>query len=303
MIDNIKIFASKKQRLENHIVNNKVIQLVSKFDIGTGEIMEYPKRGKDSNLDISLTKNYSNLKGSLHKYHNIRNDKGDQNYDDFSYSSIESEVKDLLVKYDIGDSNYLTNLEFGLNIVLSKDPQLIIDNNVLMNNCNPPNRDLKFSGRGDYNEYQTDNYLIKVYNKSKHYKLDCHILRLELKIIKKVYLNKLGVFKLEDLLNKDTLKRLYTDLKSKIEGLVIVDEFDSNIVPLQHLNRLNEYMNPNYWRRLKPIKTSKQIYRLKNDFKLLLEKYQLLETKKEILLKMESKFIELLEERNTNKVA
>lgn len=303
MIDFIKIFASKKQRLENHIVNNKVIQLVSKFDIGTGEIMEYPKRGKDSNLDISLTKNYSNLKGSLHKYHNIKNDKGDQNYDDFSYSSIESELKDLLVKYDIEGSNYLTNLEFGLNLEVSKDPQLIIDNNILMNNCKAPNKNLKFSGRGDYKEFHTDSYWIKVYNKSKPFKQDCYILRLELKMIKKVYINKLGVFKLEDLFNKNILRELYIDLKSKIEGLVIVDEFEDKIIPVKDLNRLNEYMNPNYWIRLKSIKTSKQIYRLKNDFKLLLEKYQLLETKKEILLKMESKFIELLEEIDSKIVA
>jgi hypothetical protein len=280
-----------------------VIQLVSPFDIQTGEIMEYPKRGKDLNLDISLTKQSSYIKGSLHKYHNIRNDKGDQNYDDFSYPDIENEINGLLIKYELGDSNYLTNLEFGLNIVLSKDPQLIIDNNLLMYKCNPPNRDLKFSGKGDYNEYQTDNYLIKVYNKSKHYKLDYYILRLEIKIVKKAYLNKLGVFTLEDLLNKDILKRLYIDLKSKIEGLVAVDMFDSKIIPVRHLNRLNEYINPNYWKRLKLIKTSKQIYKLKKDFKLLLEKYQLLETKKEILLKMDSKFIELLEEFNSKKLA
>ena len=303
MIDNIKIFATEKQRLENHIVNNGVIQLVSPFNIETGEIMEYPKRGKDFNLDISLTKQSSYIKGSLHKYHNIRNDKGDQNYDDFSYPDIVSEVKDLLVKYDLDDSNYLTNLEFGLNIVVIKDPQLIIDNNVLMNNCKAPNKNLKFSGRGDYKEFHTDSHWIKVYNKSKPFKLDSNILRLELKMIKKVYINKLGVFKLEDLLNKNTLRRLYVDLKSKIEGLVIVDEFEGKTIPVEHLNRLNEYINPNYWIRLKSSKTSNQIYKLKKDFKLLLDKYQLLETKKEILIKMGIKFLELLLASDSKKVA
>lgn len=303
MIDNVKIFASEKQRLENHLINNKVIQLVSPFDIETGEIMEYPKRGRDFNLEISLTKRSSYIKGSLHKHYNIKNQRGDQNYDDFSYPDIVSEVKDLLVKYELGDSNYLTNLEFGLNIVVSKDPQLIIDKNVLMNNCKAPNKNLKFSGRGDYKEFHTDSHWIKVYNKSKPFKQDCFILRLELKMIKKVYINKLGVFKLEDLADKNTLRRLYFDLNSKIEGLVIVDEFDGKTIPLQHLNRLNEYMNPNYWLRLKSSKTSNQIYRLKKDFKLLLEKYQLLETKKEILLKMEIKFLELLLVSGSKKVA
>lgn len=303
MIDNVKIFASEKQRLENHIVNKGVIQLVSSFDIGTSEIMEYPKRGRDHNLEISLTKQSSYIKGSLHKHYNIKNEKGDQNYDDFSYPNIVSEVEDLLVKYELGDSNYLTNLEFGLNIVVSKDPQLIIDNNVLMNNCKAPNKNLKFSGRGDYKEFHTDSHWIKVYNKSKPFKQDCYILRLELKMIKKVYINKLGVFKLEDLADKNTLRRLYFDLKSKIEGLVIVDEFEGKTIPVEHLNRLNEYMNPNYWLRLKSSKTSNQIYKLKKDFKLLLEKYQLLETKKEILLKMEIKFLELLLASASKKIA
>jgi hypothetical protein len=303
MIDNVKIFASEKLRLENHIVNTGVIQLVSPFNIETGEIMEHPKRGKDFNLDISLTKQSSYIKGSLHKYHNIRNDKGDQNYDDFSYPDIVSEVKDLLVKYELGDSNYLTNLEFGLNLEVSKDPQLIIDKNILMNKCKGPNKDLKFSGRGDYKEFHTDSHWIKTYNKSKPFKLDSYILRLELKIIKKVYLNKLGVFKLEDLTDRNTLRRLYFDFKRNIEGLVIVDEFEGKTIPLQHLNRLNEYMNPNYWKRLKSSKTSNQIYKLKKDFKLLLVKYQLLETKKEILLKMEIKFLELLLARGSKKVA
>jgi hypothetical protein len=54
---------------------------------------------------------------------------------------------------------------------------------------------------------------------------------------------------------------------------------------------------------LKSSKTSNQIYKLKKDFKLLLEKYQLLETKKEILLKMEIKFLELLLARGSKKVA
>ncbi len=303
MIDNVKIFASEKQRLENHIVNNGVIQLVSPFNIETGEIMEYPKRGKDANLEVNLTKLSSYIKGSLHKYHNIRNDKGDQNYDDFSYPDIVSEVKDLLVKYELGDSNYLTNLEFGLNLEVSKDPQFIIDNNLLMNNCKAPNKNLKFSGRGDYKEFHSDSYITKVYNKSKHFKQDCYILRLEIKIVKKAYLKKLGVLKLEDLLNKDILKRLYFDLKSKIEGLVIVDEFDGKNIPVERLNRLNEYMNPNYWIRLKSSKNSNQIYKLKKDFKLLLDKYQLLETKKEILLKMEIKFLELLLVSVSKKVA
>lgn len=303
MIDNIKMNASDKYRLENHIVKKKVIQLVSPFDIETGEIMEYPKRGKDLNLEISLTKNYSYIKGSLHKYHNMKNDKGEQNYDDFRYSDVKEEILGLITKYEIEDSNYLTNLEFGFNLTVEKNPQVIIDNNLLMYNFKAPNKNLKFSGRGDYKEFQITGHCIKLYSKSKQFKQESNILRIELKITNKLYLRKMGIFKLEDLLNKDILRGLYVDLKSKIEKLVIIDGFDGKKIPENDQNRLNEYTNPNYWIRIKVTKSYKQIARLKKDFKILVIKYNLLETKTEILNKIESKFLELLEDGVSKKIA
>lgn len=296
MIDNFKLYSKNKYGLESHIVENELVELSNFFNPSTGEIKEYPKRGRDYNLEISLNLKSSVIKGSLHKYHNVKCGKKDQNYDDFCYSDQEGEILGLLKKYDLEKTNYLTNLEFGLNLTVDKDPKIIIENNVLMNKCKEPNKNLKFSGKGDYKEFQVTDYIIKVYNKSKQFGLDDSILRVELKIIRRSYLKKLGIYQLEDLLDKEVLKVLYKEIKEKIEGLVIVDTFDDKNIPISHLERLNNFTNPHYWFRLKTLgKTSKQISRLKNRFNLLLNKYNLVETKKSILYQMDKKFLELLE--------
>lgn len=299
MIDNIKIYGKEKHGIESHIIENGVVELTTTFNSSTGEIQEYPKRGKDYNLEISLNQKSSVIKGSLHKYHNIKNGKGDQNHDDFYYSDFADEIGGLLKKYNLDNSNYLTNLEFGINLSIEKDPQIIINTNLLMNNCKAPNKNLKFAGKGDYKEFQVTGYIIKVYNKSKQYNLDHNVLRIELKILNRSYLRSLGVNMIDDLLNKDVLLSLYGDLKSKIWGLVIVDSFDNKNIPQKDLDRLNNYTNPHYWIRLKSLgKTSDQIYKLKKNFHHILKKYELLKTKKEILSQLDIKFFELLELRN-----
>lgn len=300
MIDNVKLFVSDKQRFEERIEKQGLMELTNKLSVLTGEVMEYPKKGNDSNLQISINLKSTTIIGSLHKYKNLVWDNGDHNYDDFNYCHIQEIIRGLIKKYDIEKDTVLTNLEFGFNLAVSKDPKTIIDSNVLMNNYKAPNKNLKFSGSGDYKEFQLTDYRIKIYNKSKQYKLNENILRVELKIIQKRLLRKLGVYCLEDLLDKDVLKRLFKLFTEKFEGLIIVDEFDPEIMPEMACSKLNKYMNSNYWIRIKPQKSPKQISRLKLEFAGLLSKYQLLETKEEIRQGLYSKFQELLDSEDCN---
>ena len=303
MIDYIKIFAINKHKVDNHIINNEVVELKSYFNYSTGEINCYPKRGKDLNLEINICEKSTTISGSLHKYHNEKAQKGSQNFNDFYFSQIDEQIRDLIKKYQIENSTSITNLEFGFNLAVEKDPQIILDSNILMNNFKAPNKNLKFSGKGDLKEFQMTGYSIKIYNKSKICNLDANILRLELKITLKRFLHHLGIYKLEDLLNKEAYLRLFEALRSKIEGLIIIDEFQSKIMLETDKDKLNKYSNPNYWINLKSTKSPKQIYRLKKDFDTLLKKYQLLKTKAEIQKKLENKLLELLEINETHKVA
>lgn len=303
MIDNFKLFALDKHKADDHIINNEVVELKSYFDYSTGEINCYPKKGKDLNLDINICKESTTIKGSLHKYHNEKAKKGNQNFDDFYFSQIDEQIRGLIKKYKIENNTSITNLEFGFNLTVEKDPQIIIDSNILMNNLKAPNKNLKFSGKGDLKEFQMTDYSIKIYNKSKQFKLDKNILRVELKITQKRFLQKLGIFKLEDLLNKDTFFRLFETLRDKIEGVVIIDGFQDKMMLETDKDKLNKYSNPNYWINLKSTKSLKQISRLKKELETLLNKYELLHTKNEILEKLENKFIELLEIKEYKKIA
>jgi hypothetical protein len=303
MIDNFKLFALDKHKADDHIINNEVVELQSYFNYATGELKEYPKKGKDLNLEINICEKSTSIKGSLHKYHNGKVKKGSQNFDDFYFSQIEKQIRGFIKKYQIENSTSITNLEFGFNLAVEKDPQIILDSNILMNNLKAPNKNLKFSGKGDLKEFQMTDYSIKIYNKSKQFKLDTYILRVELKITQKRFLQKLGIFKLEDLLSKDTFFRLFETLRDKIEGVFIIDGFQDKMMLETDKNKLNKYSNPNYWINLKSTKSLKQISRLKKELETLLNKYELLHTKNEILEKLENKFIELLEIKEYKKTA
>lgn len=294
MVDNIKLFVQNKQKFESYISNNTLSDLTSKINYLTGEILEYPKKGKDLNLEINITKSQSTILGSVHKYYNLLLDNGNQNFNDFSFCQVKEVIESLIKKYNIENNTIITNLEFGFNLEVSKDPKLIIDKNVLMNNYKSPNKNLKFLGKGDYKEFQLTDYSIKIYSKSKQFKLENNILRVEIKITKKRLLQQLGINSLEDLLYCWSYEKLFTFFREKFEGLNIVDDFDSNSIPENDYNKIIKYTNPNFWIRLKDKKSAKVIYRLKKDFKYLLSKYNLLKTKKEIEDKLGSKFIELL---------
>jgi hypothetical protein len=300
MIDNIKMFVSDKQRFEERIEKKGLMELTSKLSMLTGEVTEYPKKGSDSNLQISINLKSATILGSLHKYKNLLEENGDQNYDDFNFCQIQEVIRGLIKKYDIEKDTVLTNLEFGFNLAVSKDPKTIIDSNVLMNNFKSANKNLKFSGSGDYKEFQLTDYRFKIYNKSKQYKLKDNILRVELKIIQKRLLQKLGIRCLEDLLDKEVLKRLFKLFIGKFEGLIIVDDFEPETIPEITCSKLNKYMNPNYWTRINTQKSPKQISKLKLEFASILSKYQLLETKKEIREKLYSKFQVLLDSEDCN---
>jgi ferredoxin-fold anticodon binding domain-containing protein len=295
MIDNIRTFVINKHRFENHIEDNNLMDLTSKLNMITGELMEYPKKGKVLNLEVNITPLSASIIGSIHKYKNLLEDNGNQNYDDFNFCQIQETIGGLIKKFNIQRDTKLTNLEFGFNIAVSKDPQIIMDNNVLMNNFKAPNRNEKFNGKGDYKEFKLTDYRIKIYNKSKQFNIEANVLRVELKIVKKRLLNSLGIHCLEDLLDKEALRSLFKLFIEHFEGINIVDYFEQEKVPEKDRNKLNRYMSPIYWIRIKSEKSPKQISGLKTDFTNLLNKYKLLKMKNEIREKLNAKFIELLD--------
>ena len=180
MIDNVRFQIIEKDKFENLIISNKLIDLTSTINHFTGEIALYPRKGKYFNLDVSITLNNAFVGGSLHKFNNMFLYNENQNHNDFNFCQIIESIKYLTDKFDIENKTSLTNLEFGFNIDIDKNPQEVLDYNVLMYKIKNHNRDDKFDGKGDYKEFKTTDYSIKIYNKSKQYTLkDKNIIRIE----------------------------------------------------------------------------------------------------------------------------
>lgn len=297
MVDFIKMQLLDNSRFEKYMISNKVIELLTFIDNFSGEIKEYPKIGKLLNLAVKINPVYSNISGSLHKFENIKFRGEEQNYNDFTYSQLSKLVPEIISFFDIENNTSLGYLEFGFNLRLDYDPQKFIDNQLLMYNYKSSSKDLKFNGNGDYKEFIKTDYCIKIYNKSKPFKLEENLLRIELKITKKRFLQKYNIYRLEDLLDKEKLFVVFEILCTEFENLIIIDNFNNLNIPVHDIEKLNKYTNPNYWQRLKTDGKSYKVQdRLKKDFQLILAKYELNKTKNTLRDKLISKFWDLIDE-------
>lgn len=294
MIDNVKFQIVEKDKFENFVVSSNIIDLMTFINLFTSEINLYPKKGKYKNLEVSINLINAYINGSLHKFRNLVLFDEDQNYNDFSFCQVKEVIAYLTKKLKIENNTSLTNLEFGFNIDVSKNPQDIIDFNLLMYKNKHHYRDDKFGGKGDFKEFKTTDFSLKIYNKSKKYQLKEHKLRIEMKITSKRYLQKLGIFKLEDLNEIEVIYRLYERLLKEFNELTIVDDFYLLNLPKVDKDNLVKFTNPNYWKQLKKEKSLKVYNRLKRDFNSLIENHNLNKTKSEILENIEYKFQELL---------
>jgi hypothetical protein len=295
MIDNVKFAILKREILENHINHTQIIDLSSKLDLFTGLIEECPLKGKYFNMDVVLSCKGAYMKGSIHKLTNLLKGGEAQNYNDLCFTDANQSLTEVIEVFKLQKQTSLTNLEFGLNIRLPKDPQEFLDYNLLMYDYGGTNKDLKYGGRGDYKEFQKTDYYIKIYNKSKQYKLKGHILRVEVKIISKRKLQKLGIYKLEDLQRKDIVLGLYTFLWGELQKLMIIDDHSNIKMSIEDRNELNLYTNPHYWKKLSRSSSNKVKNNRKVRFKALVLKYKL-DTARNMLFKLISmKFLEMLE--------
>ena len=301
MIDFIKLNITDGLRFEEQLTNYKITELKTFLNSSTGVIELYPKYGKYLNLDIKVNPKHSKISGSLHKLENICFLGENQNYNDFTYNELKSQIPMLEEIFDLEQNNSLSYLELGFNIKLDFDPQKIIDDNILMYNFKNHQKDLKFNGNGDYKEFIKRDYSIKIYSKSKQYKkqfnLNEHILRIELKIKTKRKIQNFGIFCLNDLLDKNKIYNVFEFLYNEFEKLIIIDNLNFDDLPEKDKEKLNRYTNPNYWQRLRTENKSYKVQnRLKKDFNLILTKYNLNTQKEDLKYKLIYKFWELINE-------
>lgn len=294
MIDFVRLYYRDKSKLENFILDKENFEIVNTvMEYHTGEIT-YPYTAKLDTMDVGVSEKSGYVKNSLHKLYNYRENSEEQNFNDFSFSKICNEV-DYLSKNIIDAGNTkLTQLEFGLNIEIDKSPEMLVRRNFFMHKYKGGSAN-NYQGKGELKQFSHDNFFIKVYDKGKQFKLDNNVLRFEIKFIKSKEFQKLGVFNIEDLKDKNNLRKLFIYLIKRFDEMTIVDNFDENsISDINDYNKLSRYTNPTFWtEEIKGVHQNKRA-RFRNEFEKILRRNNLLKTKACLRALLCEKFIHLI---------
>jgi len=295
MIDFIKIHYSDKSRLEPFVKNaQNFVDLDMVLEYHSGEI-RYPYRTKLDNMQVTLSENSGSVRNSIHKLFNLLKNSIEHNYNDFTYSNLYQTINYLSNKIIDSNTTKITQLEFGLNITVSTPAENFIKKNILMHNLKNYNHNRKYYGKGELKQFDHHNYFIKVYDKAKQFQLNENILRFEIKFIRPVEFQKMGIYCLEDLKDKSKLISLFKYLIKRFDELTIIDEFNSDMIGNEiDYNKLIKYINPNFWNEELENKSRQTKANYNKDFKRILIRYGLLKTKLYLRLQMINKFRFLL---------
>lgn len=252
MIDLCKTKILNKVEFDHRTQQKGNIFLSSRYDISTGELHDYPKSGSYYRIDLKMTEQTTFIKGSLHKLYNCYNKHGDHNYSDFDLCQIWETLDFMCQELGIDpDLTKITNLEFGLNIQLSFDPQIFLSRNLIMFNFKDHSRNEKFGSKGDFKEFKRSDYSLKIYNKTKHYQElnpPVNLLRVEVKITRSRVLAQLGIYCLKDLYDQDTYLKLMNYLMERFKKLLILDTgVMESVFRNGDLAFFKDFTNPNYW--------------------------------------------------------
>ena len=295
MIDYIKAHCNDRDALEGKLIENKAFTHVfSRNELGSdSNDTIYPLVAPLENMQVRVTKCHSFISNSVHKYFNSINEFGLQNHSDFYYNEMVDSINHITQRIGFTPADFrLTILEFGLNISLDTCPSEIIDENIIFHSLKPPYMDSSYKEDERLKKFKHTNYEVKIYNKGLQFGLQENILRVEVKYTSCREFNKLGIYNLDDLFDKEKLVALYQDFAQRINEMLIIDNWRINKIgiPQAKLALLSEYTNPQYWIDLKNRKSSSTVYRKKQDLERIINFYKLYRTKHWLIDELDSKF-------------
>lgn len=293
MIDFIRVRFNYKKDVEDYIATKgNFDEVTMSYEIHS-ETKKFPMRTKYVNMDLVVTEHTAYMKNSLHKFSNCKIEGKDHNYNDFTYGNLSLVINELTQKLHFLEDSRITQLEFGFNIETDIPAEKIIKNSVFLYRGKSYNHNKQFRGKGEYLQFDTTNYYLKIYDKAKHYNVKGkNILRVEIKYVEKAELARLKITKLTDLLVKSRLQVLFNDFSKKLDELMVIDCFNGLDVLSEDKVKMNRYSEPKYWNSLRNRRMTKKNH--KDEFKRLLEKYSLNTIEKLIKDSVRSKFQHLL---------
>ena len=246
---------------------NSYLEFHNRVNIKTGELGKYLNayyKGLEFRIYESTLAHPNKritLEGSLHKYWN----NGKHNFNDFGINEVEEVINDLKSKFNISPEMLkLRQLEIGINI----NPPLITK--TILNNCFL-HKTKRFKwiftkDEGNYIQVEHQRYLLKIYDKRKHYKskgfdIPNDIIRIEIKYRKMHDLNEKGIYTLHDLLNYG-LHNFTPQLLKEWGNVLYYDEY-----LFKDTKEEQTLSNPNYWDNLTTEQLKYQRKKINNIYK------------------------------------
>ena len=300
MIDFVKIYL--KDFNPSILEGNARLDFFDNIDLSTGQIRTTNRNGQKitpyknefyNGLEFRIYDNgRTTIQGSLHKFWNS----GAHNYNDFNFSAF-SDVLDTLKK-DFGiqpEQCILNCLEVGINVTPPIPTNDILDYCFL--HKTKPFEYQKNSDEGKYKQCEHSHYFIKLYNKALHYRkqgfdIESEIMRFEIKYKKMERVNNLGIYTLNDILNKG-FGIFKNELLTEWQNILF---YDTTIV--SNSIRLTNYKNPIYWSDLVNKPTKSNYYKHRGFLKDLTIKFS--ENRHQILTEIMNQKIDYLDNRGAS---
>jgi len=176
--------------------------------------------------------------GSLHYYFN----NGLNNYTQFTLKDVAEAITKFANEFIINpNTTVVHNLEFGVNLLVSFNPDYFIDS-LIAHKTNLFNTMLApFYGKTS--EHENAQYWIKCYNKGQQFGLPYYNLRLEIKCVKMEFIRRGNIY-LADLLTPSIIEKCKTLLLKCFTDLIIKEP----VAGLSDNEQIfyQKYINPNY---------------------------------------------------------
>lgn len=229
------------------------------------------------------------IKGSLQVCHNSINE--EFNYEDLTYSDLAWTIDHLTNKIVDVQKASITNLEFGLNIIPIIPYDEIIRKYIYLHKLNGYNHNKRYHVKGILRHFEYTNYHFMILNKARQINSDDNVLRFELRLIKSVEIQKIGIHHFPDLKDKDVLKNLKELFIKRFDELTIIDDFQNrNDIPEEVKAKLNNYIDPIYWEDISKTYTRQTKSRHKKDFEKIQTDYNLNQIKDGIRSSLNNQF-------------
>ncbi len=241
-----------------HILESSLFEEVYNFCNSDGELQKTVFKYKGFTFHHFNTSDTILMYGSFHKYWND----GVHNYNNFKYNNFLESVNNLVNTFSINPEDcILKNVEYGVNLGVKYDVNKILDCLLLHENKTP----LK-PRKTDY-RFEHQQYHLKIYNKSEHFKLICecdNILRVEVNHKRMKKLNENRIYNLNDLLNPNCLNFFNKQLVKHWNNILMYDyTIDKKKLNKADISVLKDYQNTLYWQDLKPNHRHRPKQRLK----------------------------------------